>query len=228
MIRMFLQEKGHYLTKEAMADGKRLFGANVALVDAYVDRLGPGPSHEDPRFAWECSATHPWNRKVVSILAANFKIYASTTGITQLVKLLRVDKEGGMTADYGAALDKITDIEVVIADKLTDQQRRYRTLIRKAGSLSGLSELEVKETLKSNLRTSQKASRRNERKRNVGEFASSMFKFRYVTLIPEISSQGNNHWRATGSGHIITYEHTILARLRFNFFAPSGRRYVLR
>ena len=171
MIRMFLQEKGHYLGTEAMTEGKRLLDANVAAVDAYMDRAGPGPADEDPRFAWERTANHPWNRAVVRILATNFKTYASTTGITHLVKLLGAGMEGGKggkVEDYGAALDKITDIEAVIADKLADQQRRYRTLMRKMRSLNGLSALEVKETLKGGLRTSQTASRRNERKRNVG------------------------------------------------------------
>lgn len=168
MIRMFLQEKGHYLGTEAMTEGKRLLDANVAAVDAYLDRAGPGPADEDPRFAWERTANHPWNRAVVRILATNFKTYASTTGITHLVKLLGAGMEGGKVEDYGAALDKITDIEAVIADKLADQQRRYRTLMRKMRSLNGLSPLEVKETLKGSLRTSQTASRRNERKRNVG------------------------------------------------------------
>jgi len=173
---MFLQEKGLYLTREAMTDGKKLLDANVAVADAYMDRVGPGPSNEDPRFAWERPATHPWNRKVVCILASNFKTYASTTGITQLVKLLGAGKEGGTVVDYGAAIDKIADIEIVMADKLTDQQRRYRTLTRKMGSLTGLSELEVKKTLKDNLNTSQQASRRNERRRNVSKFTSSMLR----------------------------------------------------
>ena len=144
---MFLQEKGHYLGTEAMMEGKRLLDANVATVDAFMDRAGPGPSSEDPHFAWERTASHPWNRAVVRILASDFKAYASTTGITHLVKLLGAGMEGGKIEDYSAALDKVTDVEVVIADKLSDQQRRYRTLLRKMTSLNGLSALEVKEML---------------------------------------------------------------------------------
>ncbi len=190
---MFLQEKGHYLGTEAMTEGKRLLDANLTAVDAYMDRAGPGPSNEDPRFAWERTASHPWNRAVVRILASNFKTYASTAGIAHLAKLLRAGMEGGKAEDYGAALDKIADI---VADKFANQQRRYRTLMRKMTSLNGLSALEVKETLKGKLRASQTASRRNERKRNVGYFSKfvmfqvniSLFQ-RYLRRATVISEQ---------------------------------------
>ncbi len=164
MIRMFLQDLG----QEEMMKGKRLLDASAATADAYMNRIGPGPSNEEPQFAWERPASHPWNQMVVRILASHFKTYASTTGIAYLVKLL--GNEGGPIEDYGAALDKITNIQTIIGDKLADQQRRHRTIVRKVGALEGLSELEVKETLKHNLRSTQRASRLNERKRNVTSF----------------------------------------------------------
>lgn len=187
MIRLFLQERGHFLGREAMAEGKILLGPNVAIVDAYMGRFGPGPSNEDPRFAWECPVSHPWNQMVIRILATSFKTYATTTGIGHLVKLLGAGAgAGGAIKDYSVRLDKIADIQAVIGDKLADQQRRYRTVMRQVGSLSGLSELEIKETLKGNLRTSQTSSRRSERKRNVRSFLKFvMVKF---TLILVISS----------------------------------------
>lgn len=169
MVRMFLQEKGLYLSQQAMMEGQRLTDANVAVVDAYMNRTGAGPTEEDPRFAWERPAYHPWNKKVVRILASNFKAYASTTGVASLVKVLGAGKiAGGLIDDYGAALEEVLNIEAVIADKLADQQRRYRTLVRKMGSLSnGLSELEVLATMKDTLSTSLTTARRNERKRSV-------------------------------------------------------------
>jgi hypothetical protein len=170
MIRLYLQEKGHFLGREAIAEGNTLLGANVTIVDAYMKRLGPGPSEDDPRFAWERSVSHPWNQMVIRILASNFKTYASTTGVAHLVRLLGAGKGSAAIEDYEAGLDRIADITAVIGAKLADQQRRYRTVTRKIGSLSGLSEPEVKKNLKDNLRTSQTSSRRNERKRNVRHF----------------------------------------------------------
>jgi len=142
-------------------------GANIAIVDAYMERLGPGPSDDDPRFAWERPASHPWNQMVIRILASQFKTYAHTTGIAHLVKILGAGNGSATIEDCEAGLGRIADIQAVIGDKLADQQRKYRTVMRKIGSLSGLSEAEVKKTLRGNLHASQTSSRRNERKRNV-------------------------------------------------------------
>jgi hypothetical protein len=124
--------------------------------------------------------------------------------------------EGGKAEDYHAALDKITDIEAIIADKLADQQRRYRTLMRKMRSLNGLSALEVKETLKGKLRASQTASRQNERKRNVGYFSKFVMFEVNISLFQRYLH--NNHQGAAGSGYVITCEFKNLARFRVNFF----------
>lgn len=154
--------------------------ANVGEVDAYMNRVGLGPSNDDPRFAWERPSQHPWNQKVVQILSTNFKNYASTSGISQLVKLLGAGRGGSRIEDYEAELDKIADIHTIIADKLLHQQSQYRTLMRKLGSFNGRSEKEVKETLKADHSTSLKIARQNERKRNVRFSMKIMFGLPFV------------------------------------------------
>ena len=113
MIRLYLQEKGHFLGREAIAEGNTLLGANITIVDAYMKRLGPGPSDDFPLFAWERPVSHPWNQMVIRILASNFKTYASTTGIAHLVRILGT---GATIDDYEAGLDRIVDIQMVIGD----------------------------------------------------------------------------------------------------------------
>lgn len=169
MVREFLAQEGHYLPVNNLLLGATPpSAANQTAVEAYMKRIGQGPSQEHPLFSWENSVAHPWNVAVVCILNQKFRTYVLQNALPKLIQLLGPSGPINPSAlDLNKALDEAGDTKKLIAEKLENQQSRLRQARRKLHALQGQTEAEVEDALKGSLVTSRARARRQERKRNV-------------------------------------------------------------
>jgi hypothetical protein len=169
MIREFLTESGHYFPNKKLQTTVQLpDGANSVSIKSYANRVGPGPSHDQPLFSWNHSNSHAWNVAVIRILTSKFRAYAVQNGLPKLLQLLNPSHRANTsTIDLEKVLDEVGDVEKLITEKVTYQQNKLRSAIRNFHSMQGKTEAEIGGAMLTKTLAERTRARRNERRRNV-------------------------------------------------------------
>ena len=176
MVREFLVQEGHYLPVNKLLSGVTPpSAANPIAVDAYLKRIGQGPSQEHPAFSWEDPIGHAWNIAVIRILNQKFRTYVVQNGLPKLLQLLGSKSVTPSTTDVAKALDEAGDVKKLISEKLEHQQSKLRQGLRKLHDMQGQTETEVASALKTVFHSSRTRARRQERKRSVSSVNSLLF-----------------------------------------------------
>jgi hypothetical protein len=123
-------------------------------LNAYIQRLHPGPTTDYMPISWKDSMGHPWNQKVIQMLVAEFNKKVKDCHYQLLTSL----PDNNFTTN-------------TIRNKLSRHQTMLNSSMRKMQQAGNLSASELAAVLTQEKDEARCKSRRNERRRNVSRFA---------------------------------------------------------
>lgn len=162
MIRTFLQEKGviSQEKKKPHTEAPEVLDAvDPMILEQYCLRNHPGPTQEYMPISWTSAVNHPWNEKVVQLLAAEFKAKVEACHYQRMTSLPVLKNQDG-----GESVAKI------IRSKISNRQSTIKTISRKRTQATHLTRPEFEDMVSKESARSLLRSRHTERRNNVGYF----------------------------------------------------------